>query len=305
MKTRTFTINAVIVIIIAIFNSCQSNTADEKGKQLSAVKQTNSGKQNLNISILIDLSDRIDPGKNANPSMEYYKRDLGYIESVSEGFEKHLLSKQTRQIDDQIQVFFEPEPLNSGINTLAKKLKLSFTKGTTTKDAILQVSPQYISSTNEIYKLAIKDKTYVGSDIWGFFKNKINDYCIKPNHRNILFILTDGYIFHKDSKFMEGNRSSYLNPELIRALKLNTSDYKNKIQKAGYGFVKANDDLSELEVFVLGINPNKRNPFESDVIKEYWNKWLTEMKVKSSAIKLAPADLPSNLDPIIKKYINQ
>ena len=40
--------------------------------------------KNYNISILIDLSDRIDTIKHSNPTMEYYNRDLGYIKSVSE-----------------------------------------------------------------------------------------------------------------------------------------------------------------------------------------------------------------------------
>ena len=32
---------------------------------------------NLNISVLLDLSDRIDTIKYSNPSMEFYQRDLG------------------------------------------------------------------------------------------------------------------------------------------------------------------------------------------------------------------------------------
>ena len=34
------------------------------------------------------------------------------------------------------------------------------------------------------------------------------------------------------------------------------------MEKNEYGFVKANDNLSNLEVVVLGINPEKGNPFE-------------------------------------------
>ncbi|WP_379085159.1 hypothetical protein [Pedobacter sp. UC225_65] len=289
---------AIITIILA---GCANETKKENTQKNPVAHEATNKKENLNISILLDLSDRIDPIKNANPSMEFYTRDLGYIESISKGFEKHLRSKPIRNDDDQIQIYFEPEPLNSEINDLAKKLKLSFTRDNTTKEGILKISSQYHSASNEIYNLAIKDKKYIGSDIWGFFKNKVGDYCIKPNHRNILFILTDGYMFHQDSKFREGNRSSYLTPELVKSLKLTTSDYRDLMQENDYAFIKANENLDHLEVVVLGINPAKGNPFESDVINEYWNIWLKEMKVKNAIIK--PADLPANLDQVIQKII--
>ena len=69
----------------------------------------------------------------------------------------------------------------------------------------------------------------------------------------------------------------------------------------GFGFIKANDNLNDLEVVILGINPEKGNPFEGDVIKTYLENWLKEMNVKKYQVK--DADLPSNLEPIIKKTI--
>ncbi len=303
----------IIICFIAVallFSGCSGCTGCN-GENKETKKDNNSvassgkpgKKDNLNISILLDLSDRISTEKYPNASMEFYKRDLGYIESIAKGFERHLRAKPIIQDDDQIQVYFEPEPQNSKINDLARNLKLSFTKDVVTKEKILQISPQYVSATKEIYTLAIKDRKYVGSDIWGFFKNKVQDYCIKPNHRNILFILTDGYIFHQDSKFTEGSKSSYLTPELVKALKLNTSNFKQTITDSGYGFIKANENLNNLEVVVLGVNAAKGNPFEREVIDQYWITWLKEMKVKNPINRPISADLPSNIDPIIQKII--
>lgn len=259
-----------------------------------------SNNKNLNISILIDLSDRIDPKKHPNPSMEYYQRDLEYIKAIKTEFIDHVKSKKVIQLNDQMQIFFNPEPSEPEINDLAKQLKVSFDKNTS-KENIKLVDEKYTSLPERIYQSAIQDKQYVGSDIWGFFKNKVKDYCIKDKHRNILFILTDGYMFHKDSKFSEGNKTSYLTPELVKSMKLNTSDYKTKIQDQGFGFIKANDNLNDLEVVILGINPEKGNPFEGDVIKTYLENWLNEMNVKKYQVK--DADLPSNLEPIIKNTI--
>ncbi|WP_374446080.1 hypothetical protein [Epilithonimonas sp.] len=259
-----------------------------------------SNSKNLNISILIDLSDRIDPEKYPNASMEYFQRDLEYIKTIKTGFIEHVKSKKVIQLNDQMQVFFNPEPSDGEINDFAKQLQVSFDKNTS-RENINLVDEKYTMLPEKIYKSAISDKKYVGSDIWGFFKNKVKDYCIKDKHRNLLFILTDGYMFHKDSKFSEGNKTSYLTPELVKSMKLNTSEFKEKINDKGFGFIKASDHLDNLEVVVLGINPEKGNPFEGEVIKTYWENWLNEMDIHQYKIK--EADLPTNLEVIIKNTI--
>lgn len=289
----------IFYLIIASVFFIQCGKVEKKDSE-NTIPIDNSAK-NLNVSVLIDLSDRIDPEKNPNPTMEYFQRDTEYIKAIEKGFLDHIKAKKVIQLNDQMQVFFNPEPSDPKMNELTKELKVSFDKNTT-KENINLVENKYSSLPLHIYESAIKDKKYVGSDIWEFFKNKVKDYCIKDDHRNVLFILTDGYIYHKDSKFSEGQKTSYLTPELVKSLKLNSSDFKNKIQNKSLGFIKANDDLDNLEVIVLGINPAKGNPFEADVIKEYWENWFKEMKIKNYQIK--SADLPSNLEPIILKAIS-
>jgi hypothetical protein len=256
---------------------------------------------NINVSILIDLSDRIDTIANPNPTMQYFQRDTEYIKAIEKGFLNHIKSKKIITYDDQMQVFFNPEPSDPKINDFTKELKVSFNKDIQ-RSYFDSVDKKYSELPLNIYQSAIKDKAFVGSDIWEFFKNKVTDYCIKQDKRNILFILTDGYMYHQNTKFAEVNKTSYLTTKLIKANNLTTSDFKNIIEKNGYGFVKANENLSNLEVIVLGINPEKGNPFEEAVIKEYWENWFKEMKIKKYQIK--SADLPSNLEPIILKAIS-
>lgn len=255
---------------------------------------------NINLSILIDLSDRIDPKTNPNATMNYYQRDAEYIRTIEKGFLNHIKTKRIITYNDQMQVFFNPDPSDPKINDFTKALKVSFDKNTS-KEYFKSVEKKYTYLPPNIYQSAIKDGNYVGSDIWEFFKNKVTDYCIKDDHRNILFILTDGYMYHKNSKFIEKTKTSYLTSKLIKSNNLTTSDFKTTIKKNNFGFVKANDDLSNLEVIVLGINPEKGNPFEEAVIKEYWEHWFKEMKIKKYQLK--SADLPSNLEPIILKAI--
>lgn len=287
------------LFIIIFLISCNKGSNKEDETQKDSVITTDLN--NINVSILIDLSDRIDPTTNPNPTMQYFQRDVEYIKAIEKGFLNHIKSKKIITYDDQMQVFFNPEPSDPKINDFTKELKVSFDKNTQ-KSYFALVDKKYSELPLNIYQSAIKDGNYVGSDIWEFFKNKAKDYCIKDEKRNILFILTDGYMYHENTKFAEGNKTSYLTNKLIKANNLTTSDFKNTIEKNTYGFVKANDNLSNLEVIVLGINPEKGNPFEEAVIKEYWENWFKEMKIKKYEIK--SADLPSNLEPIILKAIS-
>lgn len=294
----TFYSKLILIVITIFFFSCKKNETEVDVKE---VKSKNDNSQNINLSILIDLSDRISPEKYPNPTMEYYQRDLGYIKSISEAFSEHIKGKRIRQINDKIQVFFNPEPLNPDINNISKKLKIELNKDNVSNELINTINSVYVNESIKIYDLAIKDNNYIGSDIWKFFENNINDYCIDNNHRNVLIILTDGYMFYEDTKFLEDNKSSYLTPELIRRNRLDGKDWNQKIEAGKFGFIKANDDLSNLEVLVLGINPSPNNSYEEKVIKAYWNKWFSEMKVKSFDTK--NADLPSNMDKVIKEFI--
>ncbi|MHC0447521.1 hypothetical protein ACWA1F_19080 [Flavobacterium sp. 3-218] len=284
-------------LLIVLFFSCKEEIKKEEKE--NAIKSSVS--ENYNISILVDLSDRISLKKNPNPTMEIYQRDLGYIKSVSEAFTDHLKSKRMRQIDDKMQLFFNPEPENPEINSISKELRINVNKDNASKKLLNSINETYASKTAAIYESAIKDDKYIGSDIWNFFDSKVQDQCIDKNSRNILVILTDGYIFYEGTQIKDGNLSSYLTPQLIKQNGLNTTNWQNKFEKENFGFIKIDADLSNLEVLVLGINPSKNNPFEEKVIKAYWTKWLSEMKIKHFEIK--NADLPSNMDKIIKDFI--
>ena len=233
--------------------------------------------------------------------MQYYQRDLGYIKSVSEAFTQHLKTKRIRQIDDKMQLFFNPEPLDPEINSISENLKIAINKNNVSRDFLNSINENYASKTSKIYNSAIKDDNFIGSDIWNFFDTKVKDQCVEDNYRNILIVLTDGYIFHENTVITQSNRTSYITPELIRKNGLNMQNWSKKFDEQDFGFIKVDEDLSNLEVLVLGIHPDNKNPYEEKVIKAYWTKWFTEMKIKHFEIK--NADLPSNMEKIIQDFI--
>ena len=294
---KTFLKSLAITFLLVLTFSCKQDSDVHEKDNTS--KSTPS--ENYNISILLDLSDRISLEKNPNPTMEYYQRDLGYIKSISEAFTQHLKSKRIRQINDKMQLFFNPEPKDQDINSISQKLKISIDKNNASKGLLNSINAEYASQTSKIYESAIKDNHFTGSDIWSFFDTKVKDQCIEKDSRNILVILTDGYMFYDNTIMKEENRTSYITAEWIRKNGLNTKDWEKKLQSQDFGFIKAGDDLNNLEVLVLGINPNQNNPYEEKVIKAYWTKWFTEMKIKHFEIK--NADLPSNMEKIIKDFI--
>lgn len=294
MKSYIYSIS----VLLFLFLSCGNEIKEQSSKENPPTSKLKNN--NLNVSILLDLSDRIDPNKYPNPSMEFYQRDAQYINSISKAFTTHLKSKKLVLLNDQIGIYFSPEPSNPEINKISDVLKVSFDKNSP-KDLLAQTEDKYQNLPIGIYEYAIKDGNYIGSDIWRFFKDKVNDFCIKENHRNILIILTDGYMYHKNSEIKEEGKTSYITPQLIRQLELNKSDWKNKIEKSNYGFIPIGRDLNNLEVLVIGINPDGKNPFEGDVIETYWKNWLNEMNIQK--YKILKTDLPSNLDKPISEFI--
>lgn len=297
-------IKKIVFISLVILNiACGGNDSKEvketsKKDSNEVVKKTDLN--NWNVSFLLDLSDRINPEKYPNESLDYYKRDVGYINSVAQVFSSHLGTKKNRSMNDKIQLYFDPEPLNSEINSISKKLKYHVTKGNVTLDLLDEIKNTYANSPIEIYNLAIEDGQYVGSDTWKFFKNKVKDYCVDEAYRNVLIILTDGYIYHESTKIREENLSTYITPETIRSNHLNDSKWKTKLDEGNFGFIPLDLDLSNLEILVIGINPDVKNPYEEDVIKAYWTTWFEKMNVKKFEIK--NADLPSNMEKVIKDF---
>jgi len=286
--------------LIILLISCAPEKVKNSVPADMKVVKLNPDRPNLNINIFLDLSNRISPEAHPDNTMEYYVRDLGYINSITEAFVNHILNKQFISINDRIQVFLDPPPQNQEINKYLQSMKIQLTKDNATKEGIFNIIDLYNETADTIYKLAMKDGNYIGSDIWGFFKNKVSNYCIRDEYENILIILTDGYIYHVDNAINENSRYSYLTTVLINQLELNTSDWKEKIDRNDYGFISHETSLNNLKVLVLGVNAYRKD-YEEDIIKYLIGNWFNEMGIEK--YKLMSSDLPINMDEVIKEFI--
>lgn len=307
-------------IFIAIFflSSC-TPASDPKESKHKEIESTGTVTMNvidrqLNINILWDLSDRIDPRTNS-ASPEHYERDIEAIRNIASFFKKDMEKRGAYKAKGKIKVFFTPPPENTSINSIAGNLYCDLSSYTgdgvnrKKKDIYDSIETKFFKNANEIYQLTLSNnkgkKQWDGSDIWRFFKNDVKEYCIDPsaNYRNILIILTDGYIFHKDSKDKQRNRTAYILPEMLKPFR-NNSVWQNMFVKGDYGLISTRKDLQNLEVMVLEITPSKEYKNDEDILKAYLGKWFEEMGISKSHYVCYNTDLPEYTKKKINEFLN-
>ena len=302
-----FKIYFIVAIIAFSFFSCASGSS-KKETTTSSVKAVKTNKQ-LNITILLDLSDRIEPTKYpTNP--EHFERDIEIVNYFTELFKQDMEIKGAFNAKGKLKVIFSPRPKDGEINQIASELSIDLSRAKNTKEKkeiFDNVSSKFKENLEKIYSKTIETKKYLGSDTWRFFKNDVLDYCIEEdeNYRNILVLITDGYIYHIDSKSLKDQRSQFLTPAFIYSQKNNLiGDFnvvKERIEKYDYGYMTTRSDLNNLDILVLEINPTPNRKNDEDVIKEYFRKWFTEMNVNS--FELYNSDLPEYTKKRIERFV--
>ena len=277
----------VFIIVVTFLSSCGNADIKEEPAGSVAEKTTVAGKKHLNINILLDLSDRIDPVVNSKqPSQK--ERDIQIVRNFCQAFKSNVDGFNAFKAQSKIRVFFDPEPNNSEVASIAQNLNASCQAGNTAEAAkknkrIYQgLDSNFTSGLNRIYDLAVKSKDYPGSNIFRFMKDDVGRCIENPTlFRNVLVILTDGYVYYENEKYHEGNRYSYIEKNFphfnrFRNRNLLRDDFDSK----NYGLIKVNSNLENLEVIVLELSPPNNSPVDFDIMQKYWSKWLGEMGVK-------------------------
>ena len=144
--------NKILCILsIVLLFSCSEGNNEKK------VEKVDSKVKNLNVSILLDLSDRIDTVLYANETMHFYKRDLGYIRSIARSFSSHLKTKRAFFIQDDIRVFIDPEPKSKKVNDVLQSLSFEFKRDT---DGIIEkldsLENNYVELSSHLYNQALE-----------------------------------------------------------------------------------------------------------------------------------------------------
>lgn len=291
------------VLLLAILASCSSNksNSDDKGQSTQSTHKSQSPQ--WNVSIFLDLSHRITPNKNTSnpPPME---RDLAIIDEIIQHFKKEMVNQKAYRAKGRLKVFFDPIPTSRNINQIASTLEVDLSQmdQKQKKQAYDEMQTTFSNALQQIYTKSIETQQWEGADVWGFFKRKVQNFCILPEHRNILVILTDGYIYHEQSQVKDGNKYSYLLPSVFKEQGLRqNSNWLTDIQSKGFGLIPVQSKLSDLEVLVLEVRPEENHPEDYDLIEYTLGQWFKDMGIKKYAIY--GTDLPANTQRNIVAFL--
>ena len=283
MKTVTH-ISILALFVAFIFSSCGSGCKEHNGDNLEP--------QALNISVYLDLSDRLI--RELTPTQTY--RDTSIINYLVKCFINRnigpaLLKKENQ---DKMKVLFYPTPNDSEISILAQGLSVDMEamKVAERGDAIDNMQEIFQRNLGQIYEETLNNNNWVGCDIWDFFSSKkVDNLCVKAGARNIIVILTDGYIFAEDHKIKEGNAYSYILPQTLSVDGSSLIDRRNG-DLAGKG----------IEVLMLEINPYQ--PAHRDKMTSILENWFHAMGIEKFVIAETDANL-TNTQTIIKNFLEE
>lgn len=304
----------ITVLLVISCDSKNSQVEDPASKKERAeLSMPVASEKQLNINILWDLSDRIND--KVNPSTPpHYQRDVEIIRHLTEIFKKDMQTKGSYKAKSKIKVFFSPTPANNEINKIAKSLSYDLSSFTgeqanrKKKEVYDSITPVFMKNALQIYNLTVQDKEnrWEGSDIWRFFKNNVRNYCIddRQDYRNILVIITDGYLYHKDSKEKSGNKTTYILPETLKPFRKN-EEWQQLFEHGNYGLICTRNDLKSLEILVLEITPAKDHKNDEDILKTYLEKWFTDMGVLSNNFACYNTDLPEYTKQNIERFVGK
>lgn len=281
-----------IIFTVAFLSACGSSDSTNQNRDTSPSEPTGGpsavaveldAKTPLNISVYLDLSDRLT--RDMQPSQA--ERDSAIVDYLTEVVKQHAIAQKIVSSKDRIKVFFYPAPNNSRVALLSDDLEMDLgaTEFAQKKKVLKEFQEKFRESLSQIYSTSLSQKNWVGSDIWGFFKKPIDNYCIKNGYRNILVVLTDGYIFFDGNKQKEGDAYSYILPQTLN----------NKNSK----LIVSRERLENLEVLFLEVNPYDLRT--QDQMEKIIKDWLKDMGVKKYYV--GNTDQPSNTKMIIESFL--
>ncbi|MBQ0103480.1 MAG: hypothetical protein KBS99_04820 [Prevotellaceae bacterium] len=282
-KNVKLIISIIAIIFVGIFTACGGVDSTNKKSNGGTTPTGTNTKKALNVSIYLDLSDRLE--REMSPSQS--ERDIEIVMYMAAIVKSHAVSQKIVPSTDRIKVFFYPSPNDSKINLLSQDLELDLGKAQPSekKKLLNEFEAKFESSLSQIYETTLAQKNWIGSDIWGFFKKQVDTYCIKEEARNIIVILTDGYIFDTNNKQIDGDNYSYILPQTL--------------QNPKSGLIVSRQGLKNLEVLMLEVNPY--DPKHQDQMESIITNWFQGMEIQNSYVGMT--DQPSNTKLIIDKFM--
>ena len=275
-----------------------------------------------NIKIVSDLSNRLDH--------KLYPRQLKDQEIIDE-----ILREFPDILDNYNRLAFQKDKISYGLlnpleikNFNDYKDRLTIDLGKFRQDQFKRIDfirnrssgglnkniEEFNAAISEIYKIALADGNFFTADTWGFFKqvvdenyfnltNPIDSRMAKDISRNIIILLTDGFI-----EVASQNSADSCPDRTCRLLHTfqiqKFRDYYNGLEKetslevafedSGFGILPVNNpNLKDIEVLMLELNGRSKTrtgritktPTDFEILKLFWEDFLRGEGVKEIAIR--------------------
>ena len=233
----------------------------------------------LNLAIFVDLYDRIEKEKD---NMTQADKDQIIVNGLAEEFINKQQREGYQKSEDCFQVVFYPAP--DGAQSVAESLTLDLKdiKGPK-KRPLLDFQKKHADNIKQLYDRALDAQDYFGSDIWGYFaKDKVKDLC-KDGYRNVLVILSDGYVFDVNNKVKDGNNYSYILPQTL-AIK-------------DSGLIPCKISNADLEIYFIECNANPQTDYPK--MKSILENWFKDMGITN--VDIQDTDIPA----VTLKHLNK
>lgn len=288
MRKNLKLISALLLVAMCLLSAnCGGDSTSKNEDTAQSESVTPKTPKPLNISVYLDLSDRL--MRELTPSQT--DRDIEIINHLIDVFISDCTTNgKIINSKNHFQVFFYPSPNNSEIATLARGLNVDLSKTDikNKKVELMEMKSRFQTNLTQIYNDAIEEKKWVGSDVWGFFSNKeVDKLCVRKGYRNILVILTDGYLFHAGNKIKNGTEFSYILPQTLEV--------------EGSSLIAKRNGLTDLEVLMLEVNPY--SPKQHDALISVLENWFKNMEVGRFVV--SETALPVNTEIYIDNFIKE
>lgn len=274
-----------ILFVGCIISSCGGdNNSTSKAKNSTTKTNVSSTIKDkpLNLAIFVDLSDRI--MKNQSNMKQEDKDKIILKELAQKFYDKN--AKKFAQSKDIFQIVFYPAP--NGAQDFAQNLSLDLKKLNSVpekRSALLNFQENLSNGVDSLYSNAVKANKFFGSDIWGYFsKDKVKD-LYNDGFRNVLVVITDGYIYDANNKVKDGNNYSYILPSTLSI--------------PNSGLIPCKISNPDLEVYVIECNANPQTDFPK--MKTILEKWFKDMGIENMDIQ--DSDIPANVIKHLDKEI--
>lgn len=289
----------VFAVFFVLLVGCKSESSEAIGKESKSAAS-----KALNIVVILDTSDRISEEKHSGQ----VQRDLDIAEGIVNFFEG--LVRDELAESDRIEylhrlTFVVPE--QPGVPQIPLEIMEKLTiedsgKGRSFPE-FKQQKAELLPAVKALYEFVQEHGQFTGSDIWDWFRSKAEFY-LQGDH-NYIICISDGYLNFDYAIEKQRRKGTFMQVGKLRRIE----DWQEKFLSGGYRFSPISKDFSRYNVKFLMVEIVLRREQttgvvytqDADIIKTYWETWLTSMGITDSRFieRLDPGILQKEIKAFI------